>query len=262
MANFLKKIIRNIYYFGWQRHCVFCGRNARKFVNRKARNIPVIEQQKIVGMGSRSNCYCPWCGSKDRERLAWFFLSTNTELCKKENISVLHIAPEKNLKNKIQSLNVSYIAGDKFTPGYRYPSDTIDLDITELSFQDNSFDLVICNHVLEHVENDLTAMSEIYRVLKSGGGALLQVPVSYELSQTKEILGCSAPSDREMEYGQSDHVRIYGRDYPKRLKEAGFEVQEYTPAVLGFDVKTNALNPEERIYFATKPVSTSIPAHE
>ena len=95
------------------------------------------------------------------------------------------------------------------------------MDVTKLPFPKDEFDWVICNHVLEHIEEDQKAMSELYRVLKTGGCALLQVPISRKLEITYEDFNIQSPEEREKHFGQNDHVRVYGNDYPKRLKSAG-----------------------------------------
>ncbi|MBK7751686.1 MAG: methyltransferase domain-containing protein [Flavobacteriales bacterium] len=118
---------------------------------------------------------------------------------------------------------VTYIAGDKQAPGYSYPQDTIDLDITALDFPDDHFDLIICSHVLEHVPEDRTAMRELCRVLRPGGTAILLVPMS-DRPTTDEDPSVTDPQERFRRFGQTDHVRLYGRDYMDRLREAGFIV--------------------------------------
>ncbi len=110
----------------------------------------------------------------------------------------------------------------KFEPGSQA---MIAMDITALNFADESFDVVICNHVLEHVPDDARAMSELFRVLKSGGWGSIQVPMAGDVTQ--EDLSITNPEERRRRYGQDDHVRQYGRDFLDRMKHAGFEVTEY-----------------------------------
>ena len=101
------------------------------------------------------------------------------------------------------------------------------MDITNIQYPENSLDAIICNHVLEHIPDDRKAMEELYRVLKPGGWAILQVPFSKILKKTFEDATVTTSQDREQIFGQTDHVRIYGKDYTSRLKQAGFEVEEY-----------------------------------
>jgi SAM-dependent methyltransferase len=119
---------------------------------------------------------------------------------------------------------VEYLAGDKFMPGYTYPEDVIEIDLLALDCQDGVFDLIICNHVLEHIVDDRRAIREIHRVLKPTGTAILQVPLSKTTRKTEEDFEITDPEEREKLYGQPDHVRLYGLDYVDRLAECGFEV--------------------------------------
>jgi len=121
---------------------------------------------------------------------------------------------------------VRYVAGDRKEPGYTYPSDTLDLDVTAMPFPDDQFDLILCSHVLEHVPDDRQAMRELYRVLKPGGWAILMVPLDRACAVTQEDATVVDPEERKRLYGQFDHVRLYGRDYAERLKSAGFTVTE------------------------------------
>jgi ubiquinone/menaquinone biosynthesis C-methylase UbiE len=124
-----------------------------------------------------------------------------------------------------------------------------------LPYGDNEFDVVICNHVLEHIDDDAKAISEIYRVTIVGGLAILQVPISNQLEVTYEDAAIKGKKQREKHFGQFDHVRIYGKDYKSRLENAGFMVQTYSP----LEEKSNkatlnkfALNTDEKLYVAHK----------
>jgi len=150
-----------------------------------------------------------------------------------EGRKILHIAPEMQIYNWLKSLSgFTYITGDKRTVGYRYPKDVIDLDITELPFEDSSFDVVICNHVLEHVKDDYQAIQEIYRILRPQGIAIVLIPIDKELERTIEEPDGKpfSPEERQKAFGQFDHVRQYGLDYYERLHSKGFEVMIIPPA--------------------------------
>jgi len=136
---------------------------------------------------------------------------------------VLHIAPEICFIDKFEKLH-----GDTYiTADIESPLAKVKLDVHNISFDENKFDVVFCNHVMEHVEDDLKAMSEIYRVLKPGGFAILQIPLFYPLlDKTYEDTSITSPKDREKAFGQSDHVRMYGKDYSDRLRSVGFIVEE------------------------------------
>lgn len=117
--------------------------------------------------------------------------------------------------------NLDYSTADLFSPLADYRC-----DVQKMPFEKENFDLVICNHVLEHVDNDQLAMSEILRVLKPGGYAILQVPVNFSREHTFEDMSITDPRERARIFGQYDHVRVYGRDYPDLLRRAGFIIDE------------------------------------
>ena len=133
---------------------------------------------------------------------------------------MLHIAPEQIFYKKFKNnLNWNYKTFD-----LKSPLADIKGDITNLSFKNNTFDLIICNHVLEHIADDKSAMSEIYRVLKKDGMGILQVPIDNNLEKTYEDSSIVSKKDRTKHFGQYDHVRVYGRDYKDRLENIGFIV--------------------------------------
>ena len=126
--------------------------------------------------------------------------------------------------------NIEYICIDKHCPGYRYPSYVKNGDILKTNFPDNYFDIIICNHVLEHIKDDKTAIKEIYRITKKKGMAILMVPIDYDLDKTieEEETESLSSHERELRFGQYDHVRQYGTDYFDRLENVGFEIKRGT----------------------------------
>jgi SAM-dependent methyltransferase len=182
----------------------------------------VLTEQHVVGGGKRrAGCYN--CGATDRERLVYTYLTDELRLFTTRDRRILHIAPEASLSRRLRKHNFQrYVCGDKFAPGYHYPKHVVNLDILQLQFADNSFDLIICNHVLEHVQDDHAAMRELLRVLRPGGHAILQVPFAKHAAKTYEDPSVTDPQRRVQLFGQSDHVRLYGGDYGERLKAAGF----------------------------------------
>ncbi len=173
---------------------------------------------------NRANAQCPSCRSLERTRLIYQFIKDKALI--QPNTRLLHIAPEQCLYDVFkQQLGNDYIPADKFEVGYSYPSDTSNVDITSLPFEDGSMDMVIAIHVLEHVQDDAKALQEIYRVLKKGGYAILQVPYEQSREHTYEDASITSPEARKQHFGQSDHVRIYGRDYINRFRAPGFSVQ-------------------------------------
>jgi SAM-dependent methyltransferase len=167
----------------------------------------------------RPNACCPRCGSLERHRMLWLYLQERTDFFT-ERLAVLHIAPEKIFQDAFQQLpNLDYVSADLCSP-----LAMIRMDITDTPFDAATFDVIICSHVLEHVPDDRMAMSELHRVLKPEGWAILQVPIDSGRSTTFEDPSITDPAERKRLFGQDDHVRWYGRDYPDRLTAAGFYV--------------------------------------
>lgn len=192
---------------------------------------------------------CPRCGSLSRHRVDWLFLSERTDVRAKP-IRLLHVAPEPSLERCFQRLpNVSYLSAD-----YDSMLAMEQMDITNIRYPDESFDAIVCNHVLEHVNDDRRAMRELRRVLKPGGWALLQAPVDPTRAATFEDATVTAPRERARLFGQYDHVRVYGLDYPKRLKEAGFHVtvDHFIKTVPESRVRDLGIDVRETIYFCRK----------
>lgn len=165
----------------------------------------------------RPNSTCPVCGSLERHRLLWNFFEAETNLFSDSHKKMLHIAPEACFVSRFQKLStLDYLTADLENPAM------VQMDITNIQYPDNSFDIVYCSHVLEHIPDDRTAMKELARVLQPSGWAVLQVPMGTE--PTQENLSITDPEERTRLYGQSDHVRMYGPDYKERLEESGFQV--------------------------------------
>jgi SAM-dependent methyltransferase len=169
---------------------------------------------------NRANARCPNCGARDRQRHLWLYLERRTNLFS-DRLRVLHFAPERIFEEKLRPQpNLDYVSTDLA----RARAD-VKADITDLPFPDDSFDVILCSHVLEHVVEDRKAMRELYRVLRRGGWALVLVPIDFSRDETFEDHTVVAPADRERLFGQADHVRVYGRDFKARLEEADFTVR-------------------------------------
>ena len=183
-----------------------------------------------VGLIPRKNAKCHECGSLERHRLLWLYFNERTDLFKSnKKIRLLHFAPEKVFYYIFSAnQNIEYYPCDLSPEIYGYKGNVKikKADITDIPFEENYFDVIICSHVLEHVPNDALAMSELYRVLKNEGWAILQVPIDYDRETTYEDFTVTTLNGREKAFGQHDHVRWYGRDYKDRLKKAGFIVNE------------------------------------
>lgn len=209
------------------------------------------------GLVKRPNAKCPNCGSLERHRLQWHYILNRTNLLNSAQVlRLLHVAPEKVFYNKfVAHPKINYVPCAKFGEGYRdvYPDKTINVDITDMNFTDNSFDVIFCSHVLEHVPEDLKAMKEFYRVLKPGGWAILQVPLDKDRLTTYEDFSITDAKKREQAFGQHDHVRIYGMDYTERLMLAGFTVNKisYTDEFTKNEIFQNGFLNED-IFLCTK----------
>ena len=168
---------------------------------------------------NRGGALCPGCGSHERHRALWLYIRERTRLGR-EPMSLLHFAPEYALRGPIEGLpGVRYVTADLEPEGV-----DVQLDITAMPFEDGAFDAIICSHVLEHVPDDRAAMSELHRVVRPGGWALVLVPLDLGRDQTYEDPNVLSPEDREREFWQDDHVRLYAPDIAGRLEGAGFDV--------------------------------------
>jgi SAM-dependent methyltransferase len=198
---------RALPYRGTGRKCPVCEKSSRVFLD--------------SGMPRRKEAKCPHCWSLERHRLLWLFLKDKTNLFDGTAKSVLHVAPERCFEPRLRSL----LGNEYLTADFLDPRAMVKMDITDIQYPDESFDVIICNHVLEHVNDDLKAMSEFHRVLKPSGWAILLVPISSE--KTFEDPSVTDPRERLRLFGQEDHVRRYGPDYVDRLRSVGFQVQSF-----------------------------------
>ena len=193
---------------------------------------------------------CPRCGSLGRHRVNWLFLSEHTNL-RDRPTRLLHVAPEPSLRRCFERLpNVSYLSAD-----YDSALAMEQMDITDIRYLDESFDAIVCNHVLHYVDDDGRAMRELRRVLRPGGWALLQVPVDPSRAVTLEDPRVTDPRERARVFGHRDHARVYGSDYSERLEEAGFvvTVDDFVATVPESRVRELGLDTGETIYFCRRP---------
>lgn len=217
--------------------CPMCGTTAPEFLSYGVK-------------APRPDCRCPGCGSLERHRLVWLFLGLRTDLLRPASDgatrSLLHIAPEPQMEDRfVQLPHLAYLSAD-LEPGKAM---TV-MDVTAIDQPDHSFDVVYASHVLEHVPDDVGAMSELRRILKTDGWAVLEVPMHG--ATTREDPSITDPRERERLFGQADHVRMYGHDgvYERRLAEAGFDVtvvrvvDELGPAV----ARRFRLRPDEHVH--------------
>ncbi len=190
----------------------------------------------------RKNALSPSTLSLERHRLLWLYLKNETDFFTK-NTKVLHLAPEQAFYKRFQKLkNLDYITCD-----LESPIADVKADICDLPFEDNSYDVIFCNHVLEHIPDDKKAMQELYRVLKPKGYAILQIPLDAQKAETYEDFSITDPSERAKYFGQYDHVRVYGMDYFDRLQNVGFDAKalHYVQSLPQKEVGRYGLDPNE-----------------
>lgn len=171
----------------------------------------------------RPNALSPSTLSLERHRLMWLYLKEETDFFKRDHQqSVLHIAPEQCFYKRFRKQkNLNYLTSDLDSP-----LADVKADICNLPFEDHQFDVIFCNHVLEHIPDDNKAMAELFRVMKPGGWGIFQVPQDIHREETFEDDSITDKEERTRIFGQYDHVRVYGLDYFDRLRKAGFTVKE------------------------------------
>lgn len=195
---------------GYDRYCPICKQHSARFTP--------------YGVVPRDDAMCPHCGSLERHRLLWLFLERHPEIFFKNLPKrMLHVAPEAIIRDKFRKL----LGNNYITSDICAGAADVQMDICDIKLPDNSFDAIMCNHVLEHVPDDLKAMSEFRRVLTPGGVAFLMVPITVE--KTFEDPSITDPEERLRVFGQKDHVRRYGVDFIDRLRSVGFNVECFSP---------------------------------
>jgi len=176
----------------------------------------------------REGVLSPSTLSLERHRLLWLYLKNETNFFT-DTLKVLHFAPEQAFHKRFKKLeNITYTTTD-----LNSPIADVKADICQLPFGDDSYDVILCNHVLEHIPDDTKAMEELHRVLKPGGWGVFQIPQDLNREKTFEDNAITDRKERARIFGQYDHVRIYGRDYFNKLRSIGFKVDEinYTEAL-------------------------------
>lgn len=233
--------IRSPFYSGRRYYCPICRGGFRTLL-------------PTGYSGNRRRALCPGCGSSERSRLLYLYFTNKTNLFD-SNLTLLHFAPEMEFYTLFKKLqNINYIPTDLSSALGDFR-----MDITKIILKDNSIDVIICSHVLEHVKDDIKAMSELFRVLKSGGYAIIQVPIDYQREETYETPLVQTPEERLEIYGHPDHVRQYGMDYSKRLHNVGFDVivDDYVKRFDNKQIQKYCLDETEYIYFCRKSINTA-----
>jgi SAM-dependent methyltransferase len=222
--------------------CPVCERHMHRFMPYRRRRSALMQAIDCIGSDT-GNFSCPLCGAHDRERHLLLYLRATGLLDSISGKDVLHFAPEARLTPLLLATHPrSYQGCDLFphSAGIRR------VDITCMPFSDETFDVVIANHILEHVDDDRQAASEIARVLRPGGIAILQTPYSAMLHSTWEDAGIVSDSSRLQAFGQEDHVRLYGRDIFERISSSGLSAEVRTHQQLLPDVDARQVGVNER----------------
>lgn len=234
------KKVAPLLYKGDNVECPVCERSFRKFLSYGS---------DVV---HRENVLCPYDLTLERHRLMWLYLKNETNFFTASNLKVLHIAPEQCFHKRFkEQKNLEYLTADLVSP-----IADMHFDLHDIPLEDNRFDVVFCNHVMEHVNDPIRCMSELFRVMKPGGWAIMQVPQDFKRETTYEDPSITSPEEREKHYWQKDHVRLFGRDYPEWLERAGFKVKAYDKdSKMGPEqIERYRLQKDEILYISTKPV--------
>ena len=205
-----------------------------------------------LSLRRRHHGYCPRCNSKARHRRVWLYLRERTNLFN-DQTRLFEVSPKYSLSRRLVRMsNIEYMTGDIVIR----PNVALKMDLTAAPLRSCSFDAVICQHVLEHIEDDRSAMAEIYRILRPGGWALISVPLRLD-EPTYEDASIVAPADRKSAFGENTHVRFYGSDLLDRLADAGFVVSLDRASDLDEDTKRrHGLLDDENILLCRKPLAT------
>lgn len=238
IANKIRLVYLRIKYAGNQVQCTCCGSRFREFAP--------------FGGNRRKNAWCPSCESLERHRLLWMYFENKTDLYTAP-LKVLHISPETVFFHRLKKLkNIEYHPVDIYP--HMYPEGTVFFDLLNPGLPDNSFDVIICNHVFQYIEDDKRAMHNIYKLMKKGGWGILQVPIDTTRTVTYEDRSITDPLEREKAYGLKDHVRYYSYDYADKLRSAGFHVKvdDYTAEFSDEEIHKYGFWKGDAIYYCTK----------
>ena len=232
------KVFAPIIYKGDKVECPVCEKSFRKFLSYGS------------NVASRDNVLCPYDLTLERHRLMWLYLKLKSDFFTKPNIKVMHIAPEQCFHKRFKNQkNLDYTTGDLLSP-----IADLHFDLHDIPLPDNQYEVIFCNHVMEHVEDDLRCMQELYRIMKPGGWGIMQVPIDSNRDTTYEDKSITSPEEREKHFWQYDHVRLYGTNYPKRLEEAGFKVEaiDFKDELTAAEFERYRLQKSELLYVVSK----------
>lgn len=206
--SYVFRVFAPLVYKGDKVECPVCERKFRKFLSYGS------------NVAHRENVLCPYDLTLERHRLMWLYLKRESNFFTADRLNVLHMAPEQCFLKKFkEQKNLNYLTAD-----IESPIADMHFDLHQIPLEDNRFDVIFCNHVLEHVDDAHRCMEEMYRVMKPGGWGIMQVPQDINRAETYEDWSITSPEEREKHFWQKDHVRLFGRDYPDWLRKAGFTV--------------------------------------
>jgi predicted SAM-dependent methyltransferase len=207
--SYVFKFFAPIVYKGNKVECPVCKKSFRKFLSYGS------------AVAHRENVLCPYDLTLERHRLMWLYLQNKSDFFTKSNLKVMHIAPEQCFHKIFKhQKNLDYTTGDLVSP-----IADLHFDLHQIPLEDNQYEIIFCNHVMEHVTDDLKCMQELHRIMKPGGWGIFQVPIDTNRTSTYEDWSITTPEEREKHFWQYDHVRLYGTNYPNRLEEAGFTLE-------------------------------------
>ena len=229
--------LRGLWFWGSRYECPCCETQVRRFI--------------YGGVTLRPSAQCPRCGSLERHRLLYLYLKHRTDFFNR-HLCVLDVAPTYFMQQKFRHYaNLNYLSTDLDDPWVM-----THMDIMAIPLPDNHFDCIICYHVLEHIADDRQALKELFRVLKPDGWAILQSPIDVNRETTLEDPRVTTPEAHRKLFGQDDHLRVYGRDYIERLREAGFHVtpDTFIQQLSNKMIDKFGLIKEEILFICRKPI--------
>ncbi len=230
----MERPLKKLFYFGTKRYCPVCGSKVRAF--------------QPGSRDNRPDASCPICNSYERMRMLWSFIHfKDNELFQKPSGRILHIAPEKEIEKYLRNKSdMDYLSADM-----EDKNTMVQMDIREIQYEDNYFDLIILCHVLEHIPEDIKALNELYRVLRPNGSVIIQIPGP--LKKTYEDFSEMDPDDRKFVFRHQSHYHLYGFDLVDRMKAAGFSAKCYIASDLLDEQKCRLYGMSgQRVFFGKK----------
>lgn len=250
MGNIKRGVMRGIAsvpFFPKQYYCSACGKKSVLFFSYGVKS-KIASEKHIIGEGKRKRVFCMFCLANDRMRWIDYVIEHMTDLYTAEN-TVLHIAPEKCVEMKMRKNNkCKYTTGD-ICAGI---ADSV-VDITDMKFKNETFDYIILNMVLEHVQNEDKALTEIHRCLKNGGKFFFSIPICLDMYTYEKDEKLNS-KEKLKEYGQKDHCRLYGKDVVEHIEKYGFRITEYkiNDYLKESDIQKYHLLTGDRVYIGEK----------